>query len=131
VRDRRKYLTLFVLILAALAGALMLEVPGSPIHRNATLGLDLPGLQRAPPDRQAQGHAQQIGVGELLPRPGGAVVVDGGFAGAGAHDGNHEDKKSDRRKTRPLAAGGMTGPLRRLVRWLGRGRSPRSSRRPL
>jgi SecD/SecF fusion protein len=54
VRDRRKYLTLLVLILAALAGALMLEVPGSPAHRNATLGLDLRGgfeivLQAEPP----------------------------------------------------------------------------------
>jgi len=54
VRDRRKYLTLLVVILAALAGALMLEVPGSPIHRNATQGLDLRGgfeivLQAEPP----------------------------------------------------------------------------------
>ena len=54
MRDRRKYLTLFVLILVALAGALMLEVPGSPLHRNATLGLDLRGgfeivLQAEPP----------------------------------------------------------------------------------
>jgi len=43
VRDRRKYLTLLLVILAALAGALMLEVPGSPAHKNATLGLDLRG----------------------------------------------------------------------------------------
>ena len=54
MRDRRKYLTLLVVILAALAGALMLEVPGSPIHRNATQGLDLRGgfeivLQAVPP----------------------------------------------------------------------------------
>jgi len=43
VRDRRKYLFLLSLIIAALVGALMLEVPGSPAHRNATLGLDLRG----------------------------------------------------------------------------------------
>jgi SecD/SecF fusion protein len=54
VRDRRKYLILFALILAALAGALMLEVPGSPVHRSATQGLDLRGgfeivLQAQPP----------------------------------------------------------------------------------
>jgi SecD/SecF fusion protein len=54
VRDRRKHLTLLALIVAALVGALMLEVPGSPAHRNATLGLDLRGglevvLQAVPP----------------------------------------------------------------------------------
>jgi SecD/SecF fusion protein len=43
VRDRRKYLTLLAMIIAALVGALMLEVPGSPAHRSATLGLDLKG----------------------------------------------------------------------------------------
>jgi SecD/SecF fusion protein len=43
VRERRKYLFLLSLIVAALVGALMLEVPGSPAHRNATLGLDLRG----------------------------------------------------------------------------------------
>ncbi len=45
------------LILAALVGALMLEIPGSPAHRNATLGLDLKGglevvLQAVPPKGQ-------------------------------------------------------------------------------
>jgi len=43
VRDRRKYLFSLLLIIAALVGALMLEIPGSPAHRNATLGLDLRG----------------------------------------------------------------------------------------
>jgi SecD/SecF fusion protein len=54
VRERRKHLTLLALIVAALVGALALEVPGSPAHRNATLGLDLRGgfeivLQAEPP----------------------------------------------------------------------------------
>jgi SecD/SecF fusion protein len=54
MRERRKHLTLLALIIAALVGALMLEVPGSPAHRNATLGLDLKGglevvLQAVPP----------------------------------------------------------------------------------
>jgi len=43
VRDRRKYLLLLSLIIAALVGALMLEIPGSPAHKSATLGLDLRG----------------------------------------------------------------------------------------
>jgi SecD/SecF fusion protein len=43
VRDRRKHLTLLLVIVAALVGALILEVPGSPAHRGATLGLDLKG----------------------------------------------------------------------------------------
>ncbi len=54
MRERRKYLTLLAVIVAALVGALLLEVPGSPIHRNATLGLDLRGglevvLKAVPP----------------------------------------------------------------------------------
>jgi SecD/SecF fusion protein len=43
VSDRRKYLTLTGLIAAALVGAILLAVPGSPIHRKPTLGLDLQG----------------------------------------------------------------------------------------
>ena len=41
--DRRKYLILMGAILAAVVGAVLLAVPGSPIHRKATLGLDLQG----------------------------------------------------------------------------------------
>ncbi len=43
MRDRRKHLTLLLVIVAALVGALMLEVPGTPAHRSPTLGLDLKG----------------------------------------------------------------------------------------
>jgi SecD/SecF fusion protein len=43
VRDRRKYLLLIAVILAALVGALMIEIPGSPAQKHATLGLDLKG----------------------------------------------------------------------------------------
>ena len=61
MRDRRKYLTLLALIVAALVGALMLEVPGSPAHRNATLGLDLRGglevvLEAVPPKGKADAY---------------------------------------------------------------------------
>ena len=41
--DRRRHLTLLACILAALAGVALLVVPGSPVHRKATLGLDLQG----------------------------------------------------------------------------------------
>jgi SecD/SecF fusion protein len=58
MRERRKYLTLLAVIIAAVIGAVLLEVPGSPIHRNATLGLDLKGglevvLKAVPPKGRA------------------------------------------------------------------------------
>jgi SecD/SecF fusion protein len=43
VTERRKYLILMAAILAAVAGAVLLAVPGSPIHQKPTLGLDLQG----------------------------------------------------------------------------------------
>jgi SecD/SecF fusion protein len=54
VHSRRSHLVLIGLIVAALAGALLLIVPGAPGHRKATLGLDLQGglevvLKAVPP----------------------------------------------------------------------------------
>jgi len=54
VSDRRKHLILMGAIVAALAGVVLLTVPGSPIHRKPTLGLDLQGglevvLKAVPP----------------------------------------------------------------------------------
>jgi SecD/SecF fusion protein len=43
VSTRRSYLLLGALILAALVGAALLIVPGSPVHRKPVLGLDLQG----------------------------------------------------------------------------------------
>src|ERR1700712_4413985 len=43
VSDRRKYLLLMGAIAIALSGAILLAVPGSPIHKKPTLGLDLQG----------------------------------------------------------------------------------------
>ncbi len=52
--DRRKHLILMGAIVAALVGVVLLVVPGSPIHRKPTLGLDLQGglevvLKAVPP----------------------------------------------------------------------------------
>jgi SecD/SecF fusion protein len=52
--ERRKYLLLAGVILAALAGSLLLAIPGSPIYKKPTLGLDLQGglevvLKAVPP----------------------------------------------------------------------------------
>ncbi len=52
--DRRKYLLLMGVIVAALIGALLLAVPGSPLYRKPVLGLDLQGglevvLRAVPP----------------------------------------------------------------------------------
>jgi SecD/SecF fusion protein len=54
VRYRRNYLILMGLILAAVVGAVLLIVPGSPAHKKARLGLDLQGglevvLKAVPP----------------------------------------------------------------------------------
>jgi SecD/SecF fusion protein len=54
VSDRRKYLTLMGVIVAALVGAILLAVPGSPAYQKPTLGLDLQGgleviLKAVPP----------------------------------------------------------------------------------
>ena len=55
--DRRKYLILMGAIVAAIVGVVLLVVPGSPIHRKPTLGLDLQGglevvLKAVPPRGQ-------------------------------------------------------------------------------
>ena len=43
MRNRRNYLLLTGAILAAVVGSLLLAIPGSPIHKKPTLGLDLQG----------------------------------------------------------------------------------------
>jgi SecD/SecF fusion protein len=57
VSDRRSHLVLVGLILALLAGVVALGVPGSPVHKKVTLGLDLQGglelvLKAVPPRGQ-------------------------------------------------------------------------------
>ena len=52
--ERRSHLILVGLIVAALIGAVLLATPGSPLHKSATLGLDLQGgtevvLKAVPP----------------------------------------------------------------------------------
>jgi SecD/SecF fusion protein len=54
VSDRRRYFTLLAFIAAALAGVALLAIPGSPVQKKATLGLDLQGglevvLKAVPP----------------------------------------------------------------------------------
>ena len=53
--DRRKHLILLSFIVAALAAVALLAIPGSPVHRSPTLGLDLQGglevvLEAVPPE---------------------------------------------------------------------------------
>jgi SecD/SecF fusion protein len=57
VSDRRRHLILISCIVAALVAVALLVAPGSPVHRKATLGLDLEGglevvLQAVPPKGQ-------------------------------------------------------------------------------
>jgi SecD/SecF fusion protein len=54
VSDRRKHFILLGLILSALAAVALLALPGSPVHKSPTLGLDLQGglevvLEAVPP----------------------------------------------------------------------------------
>jgi len=70
VSDRRRHLTLIAGIIAALIGVAFLAVPGSPVHRKPTLGLDLEGgleavLQAVPPKGQQvtpQGMSQALSI---------------------------------------------------------------------
>jgi len=61
VRERRNYLLLMGAIAAALVGAVMLAVPGSPAYKKPTLGLDLRGgievVLRAVPNKGQQVNA--------------------------------------------------------------------------
>jgi SecD/SecF fusion protein len=58
VRERSKYLLLLGAIGAAVIGVVLMIVPGSPIHKKPTLGLDLQGglevVLRAVPDKGTQ-----------------------------------------------------------------------------
>src|SRR3984893_6121809 len=54
MRNRRSHLVLIGLILTAFVGSLLLALPGSPLHKKPTLGLDLQGglevvLKAGPP----------------------------------------------------------------------------------
>src|SRR5262245_20627288 len=55
MKERRSHLALMGLILVALVGVALLAIPGSPVHRKATLGLDLQGglevVKKAVPEK--------------------------------------------------------------------------------
>src|SRR5438105_4515410 len=87
VRERRNYLLLMGAIAAALVGAVMLAVPGSPAYKKPTLGLDLRGgievVLRAVPNKGQQVDAagmqtaQQVMVNRVdklsVAAPSGAI----------------------------------------------------------
>jgi SecD/SecF fusion protein len=58
MRERRNYLLIMGAITALLVGALLLAVPGSPLHKKPTLGLDLQGglevVLQATPESKSQ-----------------------------------------------------------------------------
>ena len=58
MRERRKYLVIMGVILALLVGAALLAVPGSPVYKKPTLGLDLQGglevVLKATPETKSQ-----------------------------------------------------------------------------
>jgi SecD/SecF fusion protein len=64
VKERRNYLLLMGAIAAALVGALLLAIPGSPIYRAPVLGLDLQGgievVLRAIPPKGQQVETSQM-----------------------------------------------------------------------
>jgi len=70
LRDRRNYLLLMGAIAALLAGAVLLAVPGSPIHRKPTLGLDLRGgtevVLKAIPDKGQTVNAAQMATAQQV-----------------------------------------------------------------
>jgi SecD/SecF fusion protein len=71
VSDRRKYLILMGAIMAAVVGAVLLAVPGSPIHKKPVLGLDLQGglevvLKAVPPKGQQVDAAGMVTAQEIV-----------------------------------------------------------------
>ncbi len=102
MRDRRNYLLLLGVIAAALIGVVLIAVPGSPVYKKPTLGLDLQGgtevILKAVPQRgqtvttAGMQTAQQVienrvnGIGVTSPN----VAVQGGneivVQLAGVHD---------------------------------------------
>jgi SecD/SecF fusion protein len=102
LKERRNYLFLIVAIAAALVGVVLLAVPGSPIHRKPTLGLDLQGgtevILKAVPQKGQQvtaagmQTAQQIMINRVdkLGVASPSVAVQGGneivIQLAGVHD---------------------------------------------
>jgi SecD/SecF fusion protein len=70
VRERRNYLLLMGAIAAALVGAVLLAVPGSPVYKKPTLGLDLQGglevILRATPERGQTINAAQMQVAQTI-----------------------------------------------------------------
>jgi SecD/SecF fusion protein len=100
--NRRSHLILVGLILAALAGVAALGIPGSPVHKKVTLGLDLQGglevvLKAQPPKGQGvtpagmdsslttmRNRVDKLGVSEPeIRRQGGDQIV---IELAGVHD---------------------------------------------
>ncbi|HLX32639.1 MAG TPA: protein translocase subunit SecF [Gaiellaceae bacterium] len=70
MRERRNYLLLMGAIAAALVGAVLLAVPGSPIYRAPTKGLDLQGglevVLKAVPPRGQQVTAAQMQIAQNI-----------------------------------------------------------------
>jgi SecD/SecF fusion protein len=70
VRERRNYLLVLGAIAALLVGAVLLVVPGSPIHKKATLGLDLQGglevVLRAVPQKGQTINPAQMQVAQQI-----------------------------------------------------------------
>ena len=70
MRERRNYLLLMGAIAAALVGAVLLAVPGSPVYKKPTLGLDLQGglevILRATPERGQTINAAQMQVAQTI-----------------------------------------------------------------
>ncbi|HEY3463404.1 MAG TPA: protein translocase subunit SecF [Gaiellaceae bacterium] len=70
MRERRNYLLLMGAIAAALVGAVLLAVPGSPVYKKPTLGLDLQGglevILRATPEKGQTINAAQMQVAQTI-----------------------------------------------------------------
>jgi len=80
VRERRNYLLLLGLILAAVVGAAFLAIPGSPIYRAPTKGLDLQGgleviLKAVPQPGQTINAAQMATAQQIMEQRANATGV--------------------------------------------------------
>ena len=105
MRERRKYLLLMGAIAAALVGAVLLAVPGSPVYKKPTLGLDLQGglevVLRAVPDEGPDASTRR------RCRPRSSIIAAAASTSIGvaspniAIQGGERDRDPARRRPRP------------------------------
>ena len=126
MRERRNYLILMGFIVAAVIGAMLLAVPGSPAYKKPTLGLDLQGglevILKAVPNRgQTINPAQMQTAQDIIATRVNGIGVTVAERRAPGH---RRDRHPARRNPQSGEGGGAHRLDRRAAVLRLRGRSP-------